>query len=253
MSNIYQLEQELLSIFYEIEDNGGELTPELEEKLSITQESFNTKIKDYTNVVKQLQNDIVAIKEEKERLNNLQKSKEKTIERLKTIMIEAIEKFGDTSKTGGKFIDFGTGKVSVRRNEAVEVNEEATNRFINRYFSGLAWWNMQNQLYDHICSSQDLLDYVNSRTDEEIADNTDIVRFNVSDMSKLTACVSLDLDMKELLGSNEGYELARALINFNKFDVKAKVSKSDIKREAKEQHNMPCFAKLVESKSVTIK
>ena len=253
MRNIYEIQQELLSIFYELEENGGEITPELEEKLNITQETFRDKIRDYSNVVRQLQNDIINIKAEKDRLNNLQKSKEKTIERLKSVMTEAIEQFGDTSKAGSKFLDYGTGKVYVRHNEAVEVNEEATNRFINRYFSGLAWWNMQNQLHNNICSSQDLLDYVNSRTDEEIADNADIVRFNVSDMSKLTACVSLDLDMKELLGSNEGYELARALINFNKFEVKAKVNKTDIKREAKEEHSIPCFAKLVESKSVTIK
>ena len=45
MANIYQISQELLNIFDIIEENEGELTPELEEQLAITRESFNEKIK----------------------------------------------------------------------------------------------------------------------------------------------------------------------------------------------------------------
>ena len=43
--NIWQIQQDLLDIFNELEDNGGELTPELEEKLAVTQEDFKNKIK----------------------------------------------------------------------------------------------------------------------------------------------------------------------------------------------------------------
>ena len=121
MSNIFNIKNELLAIFDELEENEGELTPELEEKLNITQEEFRDKIKSYSNVVKMLENDIANIKEEKTRLSDLQKSKEKSIERLKKIMVESIEMFGDTTKPGSKFIDFGTGKVSVRQTQAVEV------------------------------------------------------------------------------------------------------------------------------------
>ena len=63
MANIYQISQELLAIFDELEENGGELTPELEEQLNITREEFKDKIKSYSNVVKMLENDIVDIKE----------------------------------------------------------------------------------------------------------------------------------------------------------------------------------------------
>ena len=38
--NIYQIKTELLDIFDQIEENEGELTPELEEQLAITQEDF---------------------------------------------------------------------------------------------------------------------------------------------------------------------------------------------------------------------
>ena len=133
MANIYNIEKDLLSILDELEDNEGELTPELEEKLIIKQDEFKAKIKSYSNIIKMLECDIKAIKEEKDRLNNLQKSKEKTIERLKKIMIDAIEMFGNSTKTGGKYIDYGTGKVSMRNTHAVEVEEDSVNRFIYRF------------------------------------------------------------------------------------------------------------------------
>ena len=54
------------------------LTPELEESLKITQDEFKDKIQAYTAVVKQLEVDLAAIKDEKARLDSLKKSKEKT-------------------------------------------------------------------------------------------------------------------------------------------------------------------------------
>ena len=152
MANIYQIKQELLSIFDELEENGGELTPELKEQLNITQEEFRDKIESYSNAVKMLENDIIGIKAEKARLNDLQKSKEKTIERLKKIMIDAVELFGDTTKSGSKYLDYGTGKVSIRNTQVVEVEEDITDRFVNRFLTCLRWYQQNNQL-DTITSS----------------------------------------------------------------------------------------------------
>lgn len=251
--NIYNIQQELLEIFNEIEENDGEVTPELEEKLSIKQEDFKNKIKSYTDVIKMLQSDIDNIKKEKDRLTSLQISKEKTIKRLEEVIISAAETFGDTTKSGSKFIDFGTGKVSIRTNQKVDVDEIAVDRFVNRYFSGLSWYNMQNQLSRSILDSTDMLDFVNSPTDTEVEDGTNITLFNSDDLSKLGASVALDLNFKELFETEEGFELAKALINYNNFKVKAKVNKTDLKKDIKESHSLPSFAKLIDSKSVTIK
>ena len=63
-----------------------------------------------------------GIKEEIARLKDLQKSKEKTIDNLKKIMAMAINAFGDTNKSGTKFLDYGTGKVSIRKFDSIEVD-----------------------------------------------------------------------------------------------------------------------------------
>lgn len=251
MSNIFNIKQELLAIFDELEENGGELTPELEEQLNITQEEFRDKIKSYSNVVKMLENDIVDIKAEKARLNDLQKSKEKTIERLKKIMIDAVELFGDTTKSGSKYLDFGTGKVSIRNTQVVEVEEDVTDRFVNRALSCLRWYQQNNQL-DTITTA-DVLDYCNSKSPDEETNGDEITILSKEDIAQIKANIDLDISVNDLLTTESGMKLAKALAEYSVFTCKAKVSKTDIKANAKENHTMPVFAKLVDNQTLTIK
>ena len=44
MASIYNITTELEDIFLELEENGGELTPELEERLAITQDNFKSNL-----------------------------------------------------------------------------------------------------------------------------------------------------------------------------------------------------------------
>lgn len=201
-----------------------------------------------------LENDIIDIKAEKARLNDLQKSKEKTIERIKIVMAEAIEMFGDTTKTGGKFIDFGTGKVSMRTTQAVEVEEDSINRFINRCITGLKWYNNNNKLDISLIDVDNILDYVNSRTVCEEDDDIEVDKFSIKDIERLTASIDFDIDVKTLISTKKGIELLRALFNYNLFKITAKPDKKGIKDDAKsESHFMPVYAKLVNNKSITIK
>lgn len=251
MSNIYNIQQELLNIFDELEENEGELTPELEEQLNITKEEFKDKIKSYSNIVKMLENDITDIKAEKARLNDLQKSKEKTIERLKKIMIDAVELFGDTTKSGGKYIDYGTGKVSIRNTQALEVEEDVTNRFVNRALSCLRWYQQNNQL-DTI-TPNDILEYCNSKSPDEENNGEEITVIPAEDINQIKANIDLDISLEDLLTTESGMKLAKALAEYPVFTCKAKISKTDIKANAKENNTMPVFAKLINNKTLTIK
>lgn len=251
MSNIFNIQQELLNIFAEVEENDGELTPELEEQLSITRESFKNKIKDYTDVIKMLQSDIADIKAEKDRLNSFQKSKEKTVERLKKIIIDAVEQFGDTTKAGGKFVDYGTGKVSIKKSDVIDINESLVNRFVNRYLTALRWYEDNNQLQRSIVDDKELLSFANSKTSDE--DDMDIPEFSLEDLANLKAKINTEIDLNTLLTSDKGFDLAKALIRFGCFDVEAKPDKNAIKKIAKEEHTVPVYANIGQSKSVIIK
>ena len=136
--NIWKIQQELLSIFDELEENGGELTEELEEQLTISQENFRSKVESYTNVIKSVKADIAAIDQESKRLAELKKSKTTIVDRLSKVIIEAVDKFGDTTKNGGKFFDYGTGKVSIRNSQKVELDENKIEAIGNEFEKAFA-------------------------------------------------------------------------------------------------------------------
>lgn len=251
MANIYELSQELIQLFDYIEDNDGELTPEIEEKLTIAEDNLKDKIKSYSQVVKILQSDILAIKAEKDRLNDLQKRKEATIDRLKSILLEAVNRFGAETKAGGKFIDFGIGKVSVRNSKVVEVDEDDVNSFVNHYIAGLQWYNMQNQLNKNIINPDELLRYANQFSDGE--DEVRDLKYSMDDVAKLDADIDVRVSLRSLLESDNGFELAKALIKYGQFDIKAKVDKRAIKESITNTGDSPTFARIVDNQTVSIK
>lgn len=250
MANIYELSQELTQLFDYIEDNDGELTPEIEEKLTIAEDNLKDKIKSYSQIVKILQADILAIKTEKDRLNDLQKRKEATIDRIKSILLKAVTTFGAETKAGGKFIDFGIGKVSVRNSKVLEVDEDDVNSFVNHYIAGLQWYNMQNQLDKSIINPDELLRYANQfKDDDELRD----LNYSMNDVAKLDADIDIRVSLQSLLESDKGFELAKALIKYGQFDIKAKVDKRAIKESITNTGDNPTFARIVDNQTVSIK
>lgn len=244
--NIYQIQQDLLAIFDELEDNGGELTEELEQKLAITQEEFKDKVEDYTNVIKSLDADMNAIKAEQARLKALYDRKENVAKKLKEIIINAINEFGDTKKSGVKYLDYGTGEVSVRKTQAVEVNEPLV-KYVGDYLGRMVTFNKEcNQLgvIDHIERSEIVTD---------VAQNTDMA-VGGDDLDHINVDLSLTIPLKDL-ATGEGYPALREIVKYSDFyKLSTSVSKTAIKPELKENGScMPNLAKLSSNESLTIK
>lgn len=154
MNNLFDIEQSFLNIFEELEENGGELTPELEDALNITQENFINKIKSYVNVIKSYKNDLDAVKCESNRLKDYKTTKNNTLERLNNRVIEAVEKFGDINKNGVNFVDYSTGKVSIRKTKNITIDEDKFNKIshlLALLFSS----------HDNISSKKEVMQYLN--------------------------------------------------------------------------------------------
>jgi predicted nuclease with TOPRIM domain len=244
--NIYQIQQDLLAIFDELEENGGELTEELEQKLAITQEEFKDKVEDYTNVIKSLESDMNAIKVEQARLKALYDRKENVAKKLKEIIINAINEFGDTKKSGVKYLDYGTGEVSVRKTQAVEVNEPLV-KYVGDYLGRMVTFNKEcNQLgvIDHIDKSEIVTD---------VAQNTDMA-VGGDDLDHINVDLSITIPLKDL-ATGEGYPALREIAKYSDFyKLSTSVSKSAIKPELKENGScMPNLAKLSTNESLSIK
>lgn len=127
--NLFEISKDLQSIYAEIEDNGGEITPELEEQLSITEDEFKSKIDSYCGLIKSIKGEIETVKLEQKRLTEYKNRKEILLDKLSNIVAEAVSKYGTETKTGGHNFDTGLNKVSVRNTKRCEVSETSIDMF----------------------------------------------------------------------------------------------------------------------------
>jgi hypothetical protein len=118
MSNIYQIQQDYLSITNELIENGGELSPELENALAINKQELQNKGINYGYVIKSLESDVSTIDEEIKRLNALKSSRNKSIDLLKETIKNAMQLYDiEELKTP-------TLKINFRKSESVEVDPD---------------------------------------------------------------------------------------------------------------------------------
>lgn len=255
MSNLYFIEQELLDIFDTLEDNGGELTPELEERLSIAQEDFKDKIENYTHVISKYNADINFIKSEQKRLKELADAKAKVVDRLSKIMIDAIDKFGDEKpKSKVKFVDFGTGVVSIRNSKAVQLNEttlENVNSALDDVIHDLYLTNSLD-VVDRL-SEDDLLKLACVPEFENDGTQFPLQSITPDDLDHVDVELTTKVPLRQLL-NGESYPIIREIARHRVMNHKVTASKSNLKKELEVNGACaPNLAKLVINKSISIK
>ena len=119
MANIYKIETEYRDIISVLVENGGELTPEIEQALQINQKDLYRKSESYAYAIKELDGEIDFIKSEIERLQALISKRDKSICRMKETVLKAMELY-EINKIETPII-----KISVRESEVVEmINED---------------------------------------------------------------------------------------------------------------------------------
>jgi hypothetical protein len=117
--SIFNIQQEYINLLNQLEEAEGELTPELEQALAITEQELEVKSVGYSHVIRKTESDIDVIAAEIKRLQALKKSKENTIERLKSSVENAMVMFGIES------ISTATTVLSLRKSESVEITDES--------------------------------------------------------------------------------------------------------------------------------
>lgn len=253
--NIFQLNQELLGIFEELEENGGELTPEIEEQLKINQTDVNNKIESYTQVIAQLNSDIELIKSEKKRLDDLKLSKEKTIESIKKLILYALDYFGETTKSGTKVIDFGTGKVSTRKSVSLEVSEEY-NKLADIFKRQLNWAGYVNEI-DSIDSFKTLFRKAieNNTIEKEGVVYNDSIAATEEDLDIVQFNVTVPIKYREL-ATDKAIDLLKAIARdrTNMIEVTPKIDKTLLKNlHLGDNDNKYNMSNLVTKQNVIIK
>lgn len=233
MSNIFNISQDILNVYQELEENGGELTEELEAKLSVSEADFKSKVKSYTDVIKSVNADVKLIDEEIDRLKKIKESKNKAIARLEKVIIWAVDMFGEQTKSGGKYIDYTTGKVSIRNTEKVEVDDEFAEDAVNQFMQQIRDMAFTKEINDN--------------------DIKDIVTIPDEVIDGVTAKLQVNVPLKDFYG--QAGDILRSLLTYNKdFKYSADVNKTELKGKLKENPEAyPMLAHLVPNKTLTIK
>jgi len=121
---IFDYAQEYKDIVSILEENDGELTDELEERLKINHNEVESKLKGYKAIIRMNESYIDAIKEEIQELNNKIGTYTNINKRLKDVCLYAVKEFGEDGKSGNKVIDFADFKAYTRKVEVLDYDAE---------------------------------------------------------------------------------------------------------------------------------
>lgn len=227
--SLYNISNDLLDILNQIEENEGILDETLSNKLEITTNNLQEKVKSYVSIIKSLDDDIKLCKEEKKRLDNFRKSKELKLERLNKNLLEAVIQFGNTYKDN-KYIDFGTGKVQTRYSNSVNVNEDLINaigKIVLDYLEEIIFDNDIKESLD----IDSCLSYINIQLKKYIYGD---ITINRNDLENILINITFTLNLSQLFDSNN-FSILTDYYIFNDLDLKEtkytlETSKAELKK-----------------------
>lgn len=225
---IFQIDAELMDVFQELEENGGELTPELEETLKNGGEAITAKVKSMCNYIDYLKSDKDLISKELDRLKALKKTKDSAISNITKLVVWAIEKYGTADKKGKQWIDWNTGKVSIRPSKNVEVYQDKLDAIaddINMTFTNGVFTNTLSE--STAIDIPALIDTLQHKQDEN-GNNTPI-EVEESDLSVINVDVTMSVPLTDILNGVGFKTVAGIVTNTNNYNFKAYVDKTQLK------------------------
>lgn len=238
--SLFSIENDLATIFMEIEDNDGEITPELEEKLKITQENLQTKLGKYVDAIRYYEDNIVSIKNRKKELDSLIKVRENRVKKLRSCVTDAVINFGTSGKSGNKSIELWDTKLFTRSTEAVDVKTERTDLLTNAFFEyAYELYNADILETGEDVDPKGMLDAINAKLVAEYGE--DFVPFTMGDFANIKFNISFEFTPQELLTDTQ-FILKAAVGLANKPTIISIVPKDKVKS----------YIKVVEENDVTI-
>tara|TARA_R110000868_G_scaffold88938_1_gene247803 strand:+ start:719 stop:1210 length:492 start_codon:yes stop_codon:yes gene_type:complete len=127
MKNIFQIKEHYIDILRVIYEAEGEITPEIENELNITESEFQEKAINYAYIIKKLETDNLVIEAEIKRLKVIKDKNAAIIEKLEGRVVDAMKLFG-ADKVESPLV-----KLSLRKSESVNISDES--RLSDNFFT----------------------------------------------------------------------------------------------------------------------
>lgn len=254
MASLYEISNDILRIFNDVEVAEGEITDEQYDALQIKQEELKEKLTNYVKAIKSWEVDEKALKDEKKRLNDRQTVFKNRIKRLKKAMLEAVINFGETGKNN-KFIELPNVRIFTKNTQSVEINETRINILIYKFRDLIQELVQQGILY----TGEDvdlvgILDSINAQCIAEYGE--DFSPFSISDLEYLTINISYSNTIGKLLRNNPDIlnHIGKDMFNT---EITNGTSKDEIKNVinvcSKLEQDQPTVAIIVNNQSIQFK
>lgn len=225
--SLYEITKDLRLICSDLEENGGELTDELAELLTINQNNLKEKLSDYRKAILHYNTIVECSKNEKKRLNDRQKVKENIINRLKSNILLAVKEFGYDGKSGNKIIELNDVTFYTKNTKIVNYNEDRVNLLINTLFAYIYELNSEGLLVlGKDFDVQSLMDIINEQIKTSLENPDDFIPFTVQDLN----CIEIEINVKKNLAELISDEnLAKTVITTNNCNIKPTYNKDTLK------------------------
>lgn len=173
--NVFDIVNDYESLIDEIEELGGEITPEIAEKLNINAEQLSDKVHAYYFVIKTKDAEITLMEDEITRLKDKIKAKEGVIKRLKKTVDLAVETFGELKPSGAKGLKYPDLNVWQKKTEALNIVEGGMiddERFCVRKYLVILPYNKEEQF----CTAIKNIDFSDGVLKAEIGVNNTVLK-----------------------------------------------------------------------------
>lgn len=258
MASLYLISQSLQQTFDEIEENDGELTPELEEKLAIKEEELEKTLIDYKNYIDEVTHRITLADAEEKRIKAFKKSNNSKIERAKYQIVQAVNRFGYVNNKGKRIIDLPTVTFSIRDSVSTEVDQTRVDMLINYLNKALVDLVLtQGQYVTGVEKAEMILDKINELAQAYSVNNgVPFQAYTLDDLLLLNVSISVKATINDML--DDGM-LSLYATNIHRFTMESDISKTEMKQslslvneEGEPMHDIT-YAKLSENENLMIK
>lgn len=115
--SLYAIKEEHMQLLRDLEESGGELTEEIQQRMLLSEADFNNKAVSYGFVIKSFENRTDTIKAEIERLKKMQEASERSMEAFKAKLRDAMVLFNIEK------IDTPTLHLSLKKSESTVIED----------------------------------------------------------------------------------------------------------------------------------
>lgn len=262
--SLYAISFELESLIDKIIESDGEITDDIENQLKISKEELYQKLGNYRRAVCMIENRAAACKAEKQRLDVLQKTRERAAKRLKDSMLEALLLYGETGKAGNKVIELDDCRLSTRNTIECIVETNLVLKLLDACLDRFReLWNADMLDYDKDdIDNLDVDDFIQTINQNFAAENEDVAEhikeklgtlFTRADLESTKIKVEITIPLIELC-KMINYDIINTYFNHeHQANISIDSSKSDYKSYIQNRNAQLLVAYLCQNQSLQIK